>query len=299
MQSAPLWLKMSPAVFVFLWATGFVGATWGLPYAEPFTFLAYRFAIVAVLLVLIAWISRAPWPARPIDCFHSAFVGFLLQGLYLGGVFYAISRGMPTGLSALVAGLQPAFTAIAARPLLGERVSKLQWFGIALGFAGLLLVLWNKAGVAGEAGWELDWIALAAAFVAVCGITAGSIYQKVFGGAQDIRTGTAWQYVGAFVPLLFLSLFLEEGDVEWTGEFIFAMTWLCLALSIGAVSLLMLIIRHGEVSKVAGLFYMVPIVTAVLAYFIFGEQLNSVQIFGIAITAIGVALVSGRSTARS
>lgn len=292
MGQTPLWLKLSPALFVVLWATGFVGATWGLPYAEPFTFLCYRFAIVAVLLSIIAFVSGAPWPAGPKQCAHNAFVGFLIQGMYLGGIFYAISRGMPTGLSALVAGLQPALTAVAAGPLLGERVTLVQWCGVVLGFLGLVLVLWNKAGVTGDAGWPMDWIALGAAGAAVLGMTAGSMYQKAFVSAQDIRTGTAWQYIGAFVPVFVLAMVLEDGRIEWTGNFIFAMVWLCLVLSIGAVSLLMVIIRHDNVSRVAGLFYMIPIVTAVMAYFIFGEQLNTVQFVGIAITAVGVALVS-------
>ncbi len=295
MSASPLWLKLSPALFVFLWATGFVGATWGLPYAEPFTFLSYRFSIVAVLLVIIALSTRAVWPATPKQCAHNMIVGILIQGTYLGGVFYAISRGMPTGLSALVAGLQPALTALAARPLLGEHVSRLQWLGIALGFAGLVLVLWNKAGITGDAGWPLDWIALGCAGLATIGITAGSMYQKAFMTGQDIRTGTVWQYIGALVPVLVLSWLLEEGTVHWTTDFIFAMVWLCLVLSIGAVSLLMLIIRHGDVSRVAGLFYLVPVVTAVMSYFLFGEQLNAVQIGGIAVTAFGVALVSRRA----
>jgi drug/metabolite transporter (DMT)-like permease len=292
--ASPIWSRLSPALFVFLWATGFVGATWGLPYGEPFTFLAVRIAIVVVLLVAIAGVSRAPWPAGPKQCFHNAVVGVFIHAIYLGGVFYAISRGMPTGLSALVVGLQPALTALAARPMLGERVTAAQWLGIGLGFAGLVLVFWDKANVGGEAGWPLDWVAVAASVTAVVGMTAGSLYQKAFVSHQDVRTGTVWQYGGALVPMLALALLLEDGRIEWTGDFIFAMTWLVLVLSIGAVSLLMIIIRHGEVSKVAGLFYMVPVVTAIMAYFIFDERLNALQIAGVAVTTLGVALVSRR-----
>ena len=292
MSSQPAWLKASPALFVFLWSTGFIGATYGLPYAEPMTFLAYRFAIVAVLLALFAAVARAPWPATPKLCLQNALVGVLIHGIYLGGVFAAISRGMPTGLAALVIGLQPALTAIVAQPLLGERVNRLQWLGIALGFCGLALVVVNKAGAAGAVGWAPETWALVFTTAALIGITAGSIYQKAYLPNQDIRTGTTWQYIGAFLFVAALMFGFEEGRIEWTGDFIFAMVWLVLVLSVGAVSLLMLIIRHGDVSKVASLLYLVPAVTALLAYVMFDEQLNLVQIAGMGITALGVALVN-------
>ncbi len=292
MTSQPVWLKASPALFVFLWSTGFIGATYGLPYAEPMTFLAYRFAIVAVLLALFAAVTRAPWPATPAICLQNALVGVLIHGIYLGGVFTAISRGMPTGLAALVIGLQPALTAIVAQPLLGERVSKVQWLGIVLGFCGLVLVVANKATASGAVGWAPETWALIFTTAALVGITAGSIYQKAYLPNQDIRTGTTWQYVGAFVFVAVLMFGFEEGRIEWTGDFIFAMVWLVLVLSVGAVSLFMLIIRHGAVSKVASLLYLVPAVTALLAYFMFDERLNLIQIAGMGLTTLGVALVN-------
>ncbi len=292
MSSQPAWLKASPALFVFLWSTGFIGATYGMPYAEPMTFLAYRFAIVAVLLAVFAGVTRAPWPGSPRLCLQNALVGVLIHGIYLGGVFAAISRGMPTGLAALVIGLQPALTAIVAQPLLGERVNKVQWLGILLGFCGLVLVVVNKAGATGDVGWAPETWALVFTIAALLGITAGSIYQKAFLPNQDIRTGTTWQYVGAFIFVTVLMFGFEEGRIEWTGDFIFAMVWLVLVLSVGAVSLLMLIIRHGDVSKVASLLYLVPAVTALLAYVMFDERLNLVQIIGMGVTTLGVALVN-------
>ncbi|MGI9413731.1 MAG: DMT family transporter [Hyphomicrobiales bacterium] len=297
MKSPPVWLRTSPALFVFLWSTGFIGATYGLPYAEPWTFLAYRFAIVVVLLAGFSVITGAPWPSTPKACLQNAFVGVLIHGIYLGGVFAAISRGMPTGLAALVIGLQPALTAIAARPVLGERVSRLQWLGILLGFSGLVLVVGNKAVSGGTTGWQPDGPALALNLAALLAITAGSIYQKAYLPHQNIRTGTTWQYVGGFAVVFAVALMIEDGRVEWTGDFIFAMSWLVIVLSLGAVSLLMLIIRHGDVSRIASLFYLVPPVTAVLAYFLFGETLNAVQIAGMAVTTFGVALVNRRATA--
>lgn len=294
MTTQPLWFKASPALFVFLWSTGFIGTTYGLPYAEPMTFLTYRFAIVVVLLVVFARLTGAPWPATPAACLQNALVGILLHGIYLGGVTTALSRGMPTGLSALIIGLQPALTAIVAQPLLGERVNRIQWLGIVLGTSGLLLVVWNKAGVSGATGWQPDAWGIAFNVAALLGITAGSIYQKAYLPNQDIRTGTIWQYIGAFVFVAVVMLLFEDGRISWTGDFIFAMTWLVLVLSVGAISLLMLIIRHGDVSKVASLLYLVPPVTAILAYFMFDEQLNAIQIAGIAVTTLGVALVNRR-----
>ena len=299
LKPSPFWLGASPAVFVFLWSTGFIGATYGLPYAEPWTFLSYRFAIVAVLLVAFSLATRAPWPATPKACLQNAFVGVLIHGIYLGGVFAAIARGMPTGLAALIIGLQPALTAVAAQPVLGERVSRLQWMGILLGFAGMVLVVGNKAVAGGATGWRPDAVTLALNVAALLAITTGSIYQKAYLPHQNIRTGTTWQYVGGFAVVFAVALALEEGRVEWTGEFIFAMSWLVIVLSFGAVSLLMLIIRHGDVSRIASLFYLVPPVTAVLAYLMFGERLNAIQIAGMVVATVGVALVNRRAAPKT
>jgi drug/metabolite transporter (DMT)-like permease len=292
MTPQPAWLKASPALFVFLWSTGFIGATYGLPHAEPMTFLAYRFAIVVVLLAPFALAIGARWPATPKLCLQNALVGILIHGVYLGGVFLAISRGMPTGLAALVIGLQPALTAIAAQPLLGEQVNKVQWLGIVMGFCGLVLVVVNKASASGAVGWQPEPWALVFTVAALFGITSGSIYQKAYLPNQDIRTGTVWQYIGALVFSAALMFAFEQGRIEWTVEFTLTMVWLVVVLSVGAVSLLMLIIRHGDVSKVASLLYLVPAVTALLAYFLFDERLNAVQIAGMAVTTLGVALVN-------
>ena len=292
MTQHSLWLRASPALFVFLWSTGFIATIYGLKDAEPLTMLSYRFAIVVGLLALIAFATKAPWPASPKVCAQNALVGILIHGFYLGGVFLALSRGMPAGVSALIIGLQPALTAMVAQPLLGERVNRIQWLGIGLGFCGLVLVVANKASAAGATGWTPDSLALIFMFGSLFGITAASIYQKAHLPDQDIRTGTTWQYIGAFIFVAILTVLFEDGRIAWTGEFIAAMVWLVIVLSVGAVWLLMLIIRHGDVSKVASLLYLVPAVTAVLAYFLLGEQLNLIQIAGIALAAVGVALVN-------
>jgi len=251
------WLLLAPAIFVFLWSTGFVAAKLGLPDADPMSFLLLRFIIVAVLMGLLALVTRAQWPSTRAAVGHSLLVGILLHGIYLGGVFSAIDRGMPAGLSALIVSLQPVLTAVLAKPLLDETVTFKQWIGIALGFGGLVLVLFNRAGFGGSnTGWVLEWGALGFAVAGLIGITLGSIYHKKYAQHQDMRTSGLFQYLGAFLFLGVISIFVTPEKVIWTSEFVLALGWLVLAMSFGAVFLLMKIIRHGEMSKVATLFYL-------------------------------------------
>jgi drug/metabolite transporter (DMT)-like permease len=275
-----------PATFVFLWATGFVGAKYGLPYAQPATFLVYRFILVVALLLPIALVLRAPWPPSRSQALHIAVAGVLLHGGYLGGVFASIHAGMSAGLSALIVGLQPILTALAAAPLLGERVTARQWLGLALGFVGVALVVAQRLTVGGLSGFSLAMAALA-----LVSITIGTVYQKRFCGAFDLRSGAVIQFVAAGLALAPFALAFEHEPVRWTVEFVFAMTWLVLVLSIGAISLLTLLIRRGAATKVASLFYLVPPVTATIAYFLFGEKLGSLALAGFVLAVVGVAVV--------
>jgi drug/metabolite transporter (DMT)-like permease len=278
-----------PVLFVLLWSTGFIGAKFGLPYAEPMTFLFVRMALVSVLLGAVALAMRAPWPRTWAEAGRIAVAGLLVHGTYLGGVFAAISMGMPAGTSALIVGLQPVLTAAVAGPVLGERVGRAQWLGVALGFAGLLLVLWGKLALGPDA---LAGTALCV--VALLGITAGTIYQKRHCGGMDLRSGTAVQYAASAVAYGLLALALEEREIDWTGEFVFALAWLCLVLSVGAVLLLYVLIRRGSASSVASLFYLVPPCTALVAWALFGEVLTPTAVAGMALTAAGVALANRR-----
>jgi len=275
-----------PATFVFLWATGFVGAKYGLPYAQPATFHVYRFILVVALLLPIALVLRAPWPPSRSQALHIAVAGVLLHGGYLGGVFASIHAGMSAGLSALIVGLQPILTALAAAPLLGERVTARQWLGLALGFVGVALVVAQRLTVGGLSGFSLAMAALA-----LVSITIGTVYQKRFCGAFDLRSGAVIQFVAAGLALAPFALAFEHEPVRWTVEFVFAMTWLVLVLSIGAISLLTLLIRRGAATKVASLFYLVPPVTATIAYFLFGEKLGPLALAGFVLAVVGVAVV--------
>jgi drug/metabolite transporter (DMT)-like permease len=217
--------------------------------------------------------------------------GVLVHGVYLGGVFFAISRGMPAGVAALVVALQPLATAFAARLMLGEKLRPLQLAGLVAGLFGVALVIAPKL-LGGVDVSGITPVTLASAFAAVAAISLGTVYQKRFVSGLDLRIATVAQYTGALLPFVLLSLFTETRQVEWTGEFIFAMGWLVLVLSIGAVGLLMLLIRTNTAAGTASLFYLVPAVTAVIAWFLFGEQLTPIQLLGMAVVMGAVALAT-------
>jgi drug/metabolite transporter (DMT)-like permease len=277
----------APGIFVLLWSTGFVGGMYGLSYAPPFAFLAWRFLIVTAITGAVALLWRAPWPRRPREIGHIAVAGLLVQGLYPGGVFAGLSHGVSPGVSALIVGVQPLLTAFFAGPLLGERVSRLQWLGFAIGFAGVALVVSRSLRFD-----SASLIGFAACLVALCGITFGTLYQKRFCAGLDLRSGVAIQYAAAAVLMLLLTLSFEHRPIEWTGQFVSVLLYLSVALSVGAVSLLYWLIRRGAASRVASLFYLVPPVTAIIAYLFLGETLGIATLVGFALAAAGVALVT-------
>ncbi len=286
-QTSTLTTALMPAVFVFLWATGFVGAKLGMPHAEPLTFLVLRFIMVVFGLWIFCLIVRAPWPARTMDTVHIAIVGILLHAVYLGGVFVSIDLGVEAGTSALIVAVQPLLVALLAGPILGERVTWRQWVGFALGIAGVTLVVFRKL----ELGLGTP-VGMSFSILAVLGITAGTLYQKKFCGAMDLRTGNVIQFTAAATVLGILSVFFEERQVNWTGEFIFAMVWLVVVLSFGATTLLLILIRKGAASRVSSLFFLVPAVAALIAWPLFGETFGPLAIVGMVLVTIGVALVS-------
>jgi drug/metabolite transporter (DMT)-like permease len=279
-------IAFAPMLFVLLWSTGFVGARYGLPYAEPLTFLALRLSAVVVLMLQIAFLSRAPWPSKA-EVGHSAVVGLLMHGLYLGGVFTAIAQGVPAGVSALIPGLQPILTSTIANRFMGETVTRVQWLGLALGLAGVLLVLHDRNIVL--SGSALGW---AASFLSLIGITLGTLYQKRFCGKVDWRTGNLVQYAGAAVLLSVLAFAFETRVVHWSEEFIFALGWLAIVLSIAAIGLMYWIIRRSAATSFSSLFYLVPATTALMAYILFGEKLDALSIAGMVLAAAGVVLAN-------
>lgn len=278
--------RFYPLLFVFLWSTGFIGAKYGLPYAEPLSFLLTRYGLVIALMLLIAFITRAPWPASPPQWLHIAVSGILVHAFYLGGVFVAIKHGLSAGITALIVGMQPLLTGVASGVLLGEPVSRRQWLGLGLGFVGVGLVM------AGKVGDMALGPMLIPALVALLGITGGTLYQKRFCASFDLRTGSVIQFVPtALVTAVAVALF-EDYRIEWTGDFIFALGWLVLVLSIGAISLLNLLIRSGSAVNVASLFYLTPPTTALIAFAVFGEKLAFTAAVGMVVAVAGVYLVA-------
>lgn len=279
--------RIYPLLFVFLWSTGFIGAKYGLPYAEPLSFLFVRYLAVIALMTAIALLTRAPWPKAPMQWVHIGVSGLLVHAVYLGGVFIAIKQGLPAGITALVVGMQPLLTALGAGWLLGERVVGRQWLGLALGFVGVALVVSGKFGDTAALGPML-----VPALCALLGITVGTLYQKRYCARFDLRTGSVIQFVPTALATLPLILLFDGFHVDWTGEFIFALAWLVLVLSIGAISLLNLLIRSGSAVNVASLFYLTPLSTALIAFLMFDEKLGWLAVLGMGLAVSGVYLVA-------
>lgn len=275
-----------PGLFVVLWSTGFISAKYGLPYAEPLTFLSLRFFLVVALMLPLAWSTQAPWPKTPAQTAHVAMAGILIQGGYLVGVFGSIYLGMAAGLSALIVGLQPILTAFASAPLFGERLRRRQWLGLVLGFLGVLLVVQGRSSISG-----ITPATLGLSVMALLSITVGTLYQKRLCGAVDLRTGSVIQFAAAGIVILPFAMWLETMQIRWTMQFVLTIAWLVLVLSIGAISLLYVLIRRDAATKVASFFYLVPPVTALFAYVIFGETLSAIAMSGMSLAAVGVALV--------
>ncbi len=285
MSMSNLWLTFSPAVFVLIWSTGYLGARMGSPYVEPMTFLCLRFTAVAILLTIAALVVRRSWP-RGADLGHATVSGLLVHAIYLGGVFAAIHQGLHLGVAALVVGLQPLLTAALAFTLLKEPVTRQQAAGLLLGFCGLAVVVWQ-----GRSTGTVTPTTLAMVGASLLGITLGTLYQKRFCSQMPMLTGNAVQFTGAAVATGTAAWLLETRDVDWTPEFMFALGWLVLVLSIGAVTLLYQMIRRGAAARVSSLFYLVPPVTAVSGWMLFDQPITTTALAGMLLAAIGVALV--------
>jgi drug/metabolite transporter (DMT)-like permease len=273
-----------PGLFVVLWSTGFIGAKLGLPHADPIVFLELRFIFVLAILLPLCWLFRAPWPS-PRRAMQMAVSGGLLQAGYLGGVFASLHHGMPAGVSALVTGMQPVLTAVLGSWLLREAVTARQWLGFVLGMAGVLLVVGDRIVVE-----SLGATAVGLSVLALVSITLGTLWQKRHGAGVDLRTGTAIQFMAAAVILAPFAA-LEGGQVRWTGEFVFALAWLVVVLSFGAIFLLLVLIRRGRATQVSSLFYLVPPTTALIAWPLFGETYSLTAAAGMGLAMLAVWLV--------
>lgn len=278
-------IRAMPAVFVLIWSTGFIVARYGMPNAPPMTFLAWRYALSILCFLLWIAFARVKWPSSRTQWMHLAVTGVLMHAFYLGGVWSAVKAGMGSGLSALIVGLQPVLTA-AWLASTGGRVVWRQWLGLLLGLSGLVLVVSRKFGQGGEA----DWINMSLAVGALLSITVGTLYQKSFVQPCDVRSANTVQLMAALLVTLPLAL-LETEPMVWNGELAGAMAWSVLALTLGGSSLLYLLIQQGAAASVASLMFLVPPVTAFLAWGLFSEPITATTVVGTALTALGVAWV--------
>lgn len=287
---SPAMTTLAGGLFVFFWASGFVSAKFGFPYAEPFTFLSLRFLLALAILIPMCLIWRAAWPRGIVLIGHVVIAGFLVQTVYLIGVFYGIWLGVSTGVVALIVGLQPLLTGALAGLVLGETVTARQWSGLALGFAGLALVVAEKVDFAGSEGWGAALCAMS-----LIGITIGTLYQKRFCASVDIRCSVAIQNAVSFLVIAPLALSLETLRIDWTGEFVFALTWSAVGLSVIAIALYYLLMRHGAAAKVTSLIYLSPPTTALMGWLLFGETFSVTALLGLAVAVLGVALANRRA----
>ena len=283
-------VQAMPPVFVLIWSTGFIVARYGMPYAPPISFLSLRYALSVLSFGVWIALSRAAWPRGRAQWLHLAVSGVLMHAGYLGGVWAAVKSGMGAGTIALLVGLQPVLTAVWVSAMStssdGEsRVSSRQWLGLALGLSGLLLVVWRKLGAGELTAWNLSL----AAFSLLC-ITAGTLYQKRFVAPCDVRTANTVQLLAALAVSLPIAL-LEQEPIVFHPHLIGAMAWSVIGLTLGGSSLLYLLIQRGAATRVTSLLYLVPPTTALMAWALFGESITPAMVLGMALTAVGVALV--------
>ena len=291
-SAASPWVRSMPIVFVLIWSTGFIVARYGMPHSPPFKFLALRYALSILCFLPWIWLSAVRWPAGGRQWLHLAVTGILMHAFYLGGVWAAVKAGMGSGVSALIVGLQPVLTAVWLSST-GGQVSRRQWLGLVLGFAGLMMVVSRKLG-AGSPTDHVDVLNLSLIVAALMSITIGTLYQKRHVAACDVRSANVVQLGAALVVTLPMAL-LERESMVWGGELVGAMAWSVLALTLGGSSLLYLLIQRGAATAVTSLLYMVPPCTAIMAWVLFDEPITALTVLGTALTAFGVSLVVRRA----
>ena len=277
--------RFAPVLFVLLWSTGFVGAKYGLPYADPFIFLSVRVLIAGLILFAVAAVIKSPIAIGVSAITRSSLIGFFLHACYLGGVFYSISKGLPAGVAAVVTSLQPVLVSVLAVRVLGEQLKFKQVVGLLLGLIGVVLVL----GPSFEQ--DIPVSGVIGILVALIGSTAATLLQKKIGADVPLIAGTAYQYLASGFVLALAAIATGGTRIEWSGQFILAFVWLIAVLSVGAILLLLWLLNSGSAASVSSLLYLVPPATALEAFFLFGEKVNTQGFLGIGITALGVWLV--------
>ena len=278
--------RVAPAIFVALWSTGFVVARYATKDAGPLTFLGVRMFIAAGLLWLIATAMRAPRMTRT-DWSAASIVGVFMHAIYLGGVFVAIDNGLPSGLSALIAGLHPVATSVAARVFLREQLTRKQIYGVCLGLVGVLAVVIEKLQ---DANGGVTKTAMIAMMISIFGLTIGTLVQRALGKQMPLLRGTATQYLASGVVLAVASGFSEQWQFSMTRYTVFSMLWAVVVLSLGAVLLMMTLLARHTAAKVSSLFFLTPALSTIEGAILFDERLGVLAVVGLVIAIIGVRL---------
>lgn len=281
------WLTFAPVLFVLLWSTGFIGTKGAALNADPFSYLTVRFALAAALMALLTLGTRSPWPERRVG-WHAAVTGLLMHAGYLGAVTFGIWLHLPAGVMSVIVGLQPLLTGLLSGPLLGEQVTLRQWAGLSLGFVGVLLVVLGREASAGV----FTLRTLTCAFLALLFTTAGTLYQRRFGAGMPLLGGTTVQYAASALIMALLTAWHGGAYIHWTAQFMVSLVWLVLVLSIGAILLLMYLIREMPAARVSSLFYLVPPLVVLEAWALFGEKLRPLALAGLALCVVAVALAT-------
>ena len=277
--------RLAPYLFVLLWSTGFIGAKYGLPYADPFIFLSVRVFIAGIILFIVAFVMKMPVAIGASAITRSAIIGFFLHACYLGGVFFAISEGLSAGVAAVVTSLQPVLVSVLAVKFLGEKLRRVQVYGLLIGLTGVILVLGPTLAA------KIPLMGIVGITVALIGSTSATLLQKKFGSGIPLISGTAYQYLASGAVLAVAAFATGKSSIQWSHTFILAFIWLIAVLSVGAVLLLLWLLNNSSAASVSSLFYLIPPATAIEAYFLFGEKINTQGLLGIGITALGVYLV--------
>ena len=272
------------ALFIFFWASGFVAAKYGLPYAEPFTLMTARFVVASAIMVPACFFLKTAWPGSS-TAVHILIAGFGIQVVYLSGVYYGISLGVSTGVTALVVGLQPLLTGVLAGFVLNEKITRRNWVGLVFGFVGLALIVWDRVASPTDTLWGLG-----ALIVGLIGITAGTLYQKKYCGPFDIRTGVALQTVLSCIVMIAIAASFETMQIDWTADFVFAVLWSAIGLSVIASCLYYWLIQRGAAARVTSLIYLSPPTTALMGGAMFGEIMSWIALGGMAVAMAGVAM---------
>ena len=280
-------IKFLPLIFILLWSSAFITTKPIIDFSDPFAALSFRFFLVAIGFYLFSLFSKQKILADLKNILPSISTGILFHGFYLGGVFYSISIGLPTGIAALIVTLQPVLTNALAGPILSEKITWKKWLGVFLGFVGASLV------VGFDIGKTLPTAGVVAAFISLISVTSATLWQKKISNNLPLSTSNMYQAIGGFLfHLIIIIFFIQEPFINFSTTFIIAMSHQILLVSFGAFTILMFLIKKNSASKTVSIFFLIPPASAIMAFVFLGENLDAIDIFGFLIATLGVYIAT-------